>query len=84
MSGNAKIRQAAIVAAIAELDPVKGFTKDGRPDLKAIEALRGFEVTAKERDGAWKVARKKAAAKENAAVTIDTILPKLRDKGLKV
>ena len=46
---------AEILAAIDKLD--KGnpdhFTNDGKPQVKAIEAVLGLRVTAAERDAAW-------------------------------
>lgn len=47
-----QIRLPAVIAAIKSLDPEKDFTKDGKPETKAISALTGFDVSADERDAA--------------------------------
>ena len=45
----------SVVAAIGELDPddAGSWTKSGKPELKALEALLGADLTAAERDEAW-------------------------------
>ena len=43
---------AAIVDAIAEL-PSSGYGKDGKPTVKAIQAIIDQEVSARQRDLAW-------------------------------
>jgi hypothetical protein len=49
------IRAAHIRSAIAGLDPDKKshFTNDMKPEVKAIEAMLGWDITAKERNDAW-------------------------------
>lgn len=42
----------SIVDAIAEL-PTAGFGKDGKPNVKALQGILEFEVTAAQRDAAW-------------------------------
>ena len=51
----AQDRKARIIAAIGELDPdnPEHFTKGGKPEVKALEAILGFDITAAERDAAW-------------------------------
>ena len=46
---------AAIQDAIGRLDPADStkWTKGGKPDVKALEKLLGFDITAAERDSAW-------------------------------
>ena len=61
--------QAAIRAAIEALDPdnPRHFTKGGKPDVRALEAVLGFEISAAERDeahAAIEAARKAAAEAE--------------------
>ena len=43
---------AAIAGAIKGLDK-KTFGADGKPDVKALEAALGYDITAAERDAAW-------------------------------
>ena len=47
--------QAAIRGAIEALDPnnPRHFTKGGKPEVKALEARLGFDISAAERDEAW-------------------------------
>lgn len=51
-------RLAAIRDAIAQLDPEnpEHFTKDGKPQVAAIEAILGYNITAAERDAAMEPA----------------------------
>lgn len=42
----------SIVDAIAEL-PKSGFAKDGKPNVKALQNILEFEVSAIQRDEAW-------------------------------
>lgn len=51
----AKVRQGMIVSAIGELDPAQEYTKSGKPDVKALVDLLGFDIDAKERDAAFAV-----------------------------
>ncbi len=44
--------QDAIMDAIADLEP-DSFGKDGKPAVKAIEAVLGQDITATDRDRAW-------------------------------
>ena len=48
-------RQAEIAAAIDRLDPDDRalWTKDDRPQVAALEAALGYDITAAERDAAW-------------------------------
>jgi len=53
-------RHALIVGAIRDLleaDPERAdestWTKSGKPDVKALESLLGFDISAAERDAAW-------------------------------
>lgn len=48
-------RQARILAEIAKLDPAveSNWLKSGAPDVKALEAVLSFHITAAERDAAW-------------------------------
>ncbi len=46
-----------IVEAIAGLDPTKDYGKNGKPNVEAIEALLGVDITAAQRDQAWDVFR---------------------------
>ena len=45
----------AVAAAIGELDPDDegSWTKSGKPEIKALEALLGADLTAAMRDEAW-------------------------------
>jgi len=61
-NGNAETdaRHALIVDAIRDLleaDPERAddayWTKSGKPDVKALETLLGFDISAAERDAAW-------------------------------
>ena len=47
--------QAAIRGAIEALDPANAslWTKGGKPEVKALEARLGFDISAAERDEAW-------------------------------
>lgn len=47
--------QAKVFSAFDQLDPenAEHFTKGGKPELNALRALFGIELTAKERDEAW-------------------------------
>ncbi len=56
-------RLAASKTEIGALDPnVKGlWTKDGRPNLDALEGRLGWRPTAPERDQAWEELKPKAA-----------------------
>lgn len=49
------VRIAAIKDAIGKLniDSAELWLKDGRPDVKAVEAITGWPVKAAERDAAW-------------------------------
>lgn len=47
-----------IVEAIAGLDPAKDYGKNGKPNVEAIEALLGADVTAAQRDQAWEIFQK--------------------------
>lgn len=49
----AKVRQNMIVSVIGELDPDAEYTKSGKPDVKALEDLLGFAISATERDAAF-------------------------------
>lgn len=44
---------ADIAAAIGLLDPEDGFTKDGVPNVAALEAVLGYSISAAERNEAW-------------------------------
>ena len=84
-----RIRERAIIAAIAELNPEneEDYLKDGKPSIKALENLLGFDVSAAERDQALKTikAEEKGASKtQSAVVTCDDVLANLRAKGKKV
>lgn len=46
-------RVANIVDAIDKLDPETDFTGSGLPEVKALEGVLGYDITAKERDDAW-------------------------------
>jgi hypothetical protein len=46
-----------IVEAIAGLDPTKDYGKNGKPNVEAIEALLGVDITAAQRDQAWDIFR---------------------------
>ena len=64
--------QAAIRAAIEALDPANPecWTKGGKPDVRALEKVLGFDITAPERDAAWaavEAARTAAATAEAEA-----------------
>jgi uncharacterized protein YifE (UPF0438 family) len=50
----------AIVDAIADLDS-ESFGKDGKPNVKAIEAVLGRDITAADRDQAWATYQRLAA-----------------------
>ena len=54
------------VKAMMAEDPEKGqaalWTKAGKPEVKAIEKMVGFDITAAERDAAWDAAIAEAAA----------------------
>ena len=47
-----------IVEAIAGLDPAKDYGKNGKPNVEAIEALLGADITAAQRDQAWDIFQK--------------------------
>lgn len=47
-----------IVEAIAGLDPAKDYGKNGKPNVEAIEALLGADITAAQRDQAWDIIQK--------------------------
>jgi len=55
-SGSRNSRRADIIRAIGQLDQGnrKHFTSDGVPAVKAIEAVAGFQISAQERDAAWR------------------------------
>lgn len=46
-----------IVEAISGLDPTKDYGKNGKPNVEAIEALLGVDITAAQRDQAWDIFR---------------------------
>ena len=46
-----------IVEAISGLDPAKDYGKNGKPNVEAIEALLGADITAQQRDQAWEIFR---------------------------
>ena len=43
-----------IIDAIAQISP-DDFGKDGKPNVKSIETFLGIDITAKQRDMAWKL-----------------------------
>lgn len=47
-----------IVEAIAGLDPAKDYGKNGKPNVEAIEALLGADISAAQRDQAWEIFQK--------------------------
>ena len=47
-----------IVEAISGLDPDKDYGKNGKPNVEAIEALLGADITAAQRDQAWDIFQK--------------------------
>jgi hypothetical protein len=47
-----------IVEAIAGLDPAKDYGKNGKPNVDAVEALLGADITAAQRDEAWEIYQK--------------------------
>ena len=47
-----------IVEAIGGLDPAKDYGKNGKPNVEAIEALLGTDITAAQRDQAWEIFQK--------------------------
>ncbi len=47
-----------IVEAISGLDPAKDYGKNGKPNVDAIQALLGADITAAQRDQAWDVFQK--------------------------
>ena len=47
-----------IVEAISGLDPTKDYGKNGKPNVEAIEALLGANITAQQRDQAWEIFQK--------------------------
>lgn len=47
-----------IVEAITGLDPAKDYGKNGKPNVEAIEALLGADITAAQRDQAWDIFQK--------------------------
>lgn len=47
-----------IVEAISGLDPTKDYGKNGKPNVEAIEALLGADITAQQRDQAWEIFQK--------------------------
>lgn len=47
-----------IVEAISGLDPAKDYGKNGKPNVEAIEALLGADITATQRDQAWEIFQK--------------------------
>ena len=49
---DAAVLEEAILLASATL-PEGSFTKNGAPDVKALEAVLGYDITAAERDAAW-------------------------------
>lgn len=51
----APIDRDAIVGAIGKLDPenTDHWTQAGAPDVRALEAVLGGQITAKARDAAW-------------------------------
>jgi DNA-binding ferritin-like protein len=44
-----------IVEAISGLDPTKDYGKNGKPNVEAIEALLGANISAAQRDQAWEI-----------------------------
>ena len=53
-------RQAALVAAIARLEPGREdhWTKAGKPEIRALEAVSDLSgISATERDAVWEIAR---------------------------
>lgn len=67
---DAEALTAAIVDAIGQLDKDKAenWTKGGVPQVGAIEAVLGYEISAGERDAAW-TAFQAEAAKTNKNTT---------------
>jgi hypothetical protein len=47
-----------IVEAIAGLDPAKDYGKNGKPNVDAIQAALGADITAAQRDQAWEIIQK--------------------------
>ena len=81
-----QIRIRAIVSAIPALDPEKDFTRDGKPEVKAIEELLGLDISAEERDAAFKIAqaeKDKKAAGEKTVVTCEDVIADMRSRGIK-
>lgn len=63
-------RQQAIMEAIERLQRAGGpshFTASGTPQVKAIEAVLGYDITAGERDAAWARLRSGADAAASGA-----------------
>lgn len=52
---------AAIVEAIGKLQP-DDFGRDGKPHVKAIEAVLGYDIAAADRDAAWSAVQAKPAS----------------------
>lgn len=48
-------RLGAIVAAIKQLDPKKDYTSSNIPKVDAIQEILGYDITAEERNEAWKL-----------------------------
>ena len=46
-----------IVEAISGLDPTKDYGKNGKPNVEAIEALLGTNISAAQREQAWEIFR---------------------------
>jgi len=65
----AKVRQNMIVSGIGELDPATEYTKSGKPDVKALVDLLGFDIDAKERDAAFAVFAANMAVIVSSAAT---------------
>lgn len=73
-----QIRLPAVIAAIKSLDQEKDFTKDGKPETKAISALAGFDVSADERDAALVDMEKLAKAdEESQGAPVKTVARKI-------
>ncbi len=47
-----------IVEAIAGLDPTKDYGKNGKPNVDAIQAALGADISAAQRDQAWEIFQK--------------------------
>lgn len=64
---NAKQRQKVILNGIDKLldgDDAAAFNGDGKPDLRKLSAVTGFNVSRSERDEAWEIAQKGLSEKD--------------------